>query len=512
MLFSYELKKILRRVSPLIVLTVIILTSMLSMSITYFCFTKEPTTTVNPSTEYAALEAKIKNWDEINRENFDKAFNNFSNDYRALNASTFDGKDLIKNYKKASASFATFYVEHYQDIAIKNKNIANYLLIQKEYIKEFNQIMTLLDSYFGMYLEDYPNDAARKKAITDGLKNTNPSWNDQTLETILNNLFFVQKISDSDKLELQTFFLNNPSKQTRNYTDAYNYAINRYWIAVASASEFDGKLSEYEGFDGYINISTSTKVCKLSEYRLSNPEKDFAAPFSFGNIFTKNSKQISLFDFVFNNLEITMLVVITLVTIWAGCAFFTDIQTKTLITPIAAGKKRAHIIISKMLVVLVLAIVTLLLFTGIYIAGGLLLFNASISPDILFLFNGTTPTFMSPANYFTVYFLSLIWKLLPFIALCGLFSFFKTKPFVIVGCTLLCYLIVFVLNACFGGFWFYQFIPLLGLEPIRYFGAELFLSPMPNTYNILYTVPAILLITIALYWALITKFKKHDFY
>ncbi|MBR4419181.1 MAG: hypothetical protein IKT33_04225 [Clostridia bacterium] len=512
MLFNYELKKILRRVSPLMVLTVIILTSMLSMSITYFCFTKEPTTTINPTTEYAALETKIKNWDEINRDNFDIAFNNFNNAYKALNASTFDGKDLIKNYKKASTSFATFYVEHYQNITNKNKNITNYLLIQKQYIDNFNQIMTSLDSYFSLYLEGYPNDEARKKAITDGLQNTNPSWNNQTLKTILNNLFFVQKISASDKLELQTFFSRNPSNQTRNYTDAYDYALNRYWTAIASASEYDGKLSEYEGFDGYINIATSSKAYKLAEYRLSNPEKNFTTPFSFGNIFTQNSKQISLFDFVFNNLEITMLIVLFLTIIWAGSAFFTDKQTKTLITPIATGKNRTHIILCKMTVVLVLAVTALLIFTGIFTASGLLLFNASISPDILFLFNGTTPAVMSPANYFAIYFLNLIWKLLPFIALCGLFSFIKTKPFVIIGCSLLCYLIVVILNACFGGLWLYQFIPLLGLDPIRYFGAELMLSPMPSTYNILYTVPVTLLITIGLYWALISKFKKHDFY
>ncbi len=512
MLFSYEIKKILRRVSPLMILNVILLTSMLTMSLTYFCFNKTPVATPNPVAKYMALENKIINWDEINRDNFDKAFDNFNKDYNALNASTFDGNNLIKNYKKASASFATFYIEYYQDITSSNQNIANYLLIQKEYVTKLNQIMESLDLYFNIHLEDYPTDEARKIAITNGLKNTNPSWNNETLETILNDLFFVQKISNTDKLELQTFFKTNPSNQNRNYTDAYDYAINRYWIAVASASEFDGKLSEYEGFDGYVNIAASTEAYKLAEYRLSEPEKDFVAPFSFGNIFSKNGKQVSLFDFLFTNLEMAYIVVIILVTIWACCAFFTDKQTKTVVAPIVAGKKRAHIIISKMLAVLVLAIIALLLFTGIYVTSALLLFKASISPDVLFLLNGTTQAVMSPANYFAVYFLSLIWKLLPFVAICGLFSFIKTKPFVIFGCTILSYLIVVVLNACFGGLWLYQFIPLLGLDPIRYFGAELMLSPMPSTYNILYTVPVTLLITIGLYWALIAKFKKYDFY
>ena len=105
----------------------------------------------------------------------------------------------------------------------------------------------------------------------------------------------------------------------------------------------------------------------------------------------------------------------------------------------------------------------------------------------------------------------MVFKFLHLIALCGLFSFTKTKPFVIIGFTTLVCIAVVALNFFLGGFWFYQFVPLLGLDPIRYFGAELLLAPMPSTYNILFTFPVMLVITIILYWILIRKFRSHDF-
>ena len=90
-----------------------------------------------------------------------------------------------------------------------------------------------------------------------------------------------------------------------------------------------------------------------------------------------------------------MIMVAILVMIWAASAFFTDTYQNTLITPITAGKNRSHIIVTKMMVVMLLAISTILIFTGIYLTAGVLIFRAYVSPDILFLFNGTTTVAMS---------------------------------------------------------------------------------------------------------------------
>jgi len=207
-----------------------------------------------------------------------------------------------------------------------------------------------------------------------------------------------------------------------------------------------------------------------------------------------------------------MIIISILIMIWAASVFFTDSYQNTLITPITAGKKRSTIILTKMLVVILLAVITILIFTGIYITAGLLLFRAYFSPDILFLLNGNSTIVMSAANYYVLYFLSLTFKVLPIIAVCGLVSFTKTKPFVIIGLTALIYTLVAILNISLSRFAFYEYVPLLGLNPINYCGAELLLSNMPNTYNIWLAFPTMFGITILLYLLLIQKFRRHDFY
>lgn len=508
MLFNYEFKKIWRRVSPLSVLIVLLVTSILTITLTCFFFNKAPTNNSDDvAANYAALATKINNWNTtLNRQEFEKAFDKFYLDYKKMNASTLDGKNLVENYNLANQSFQAFYADYYQHYiynGLENKT-TDYLLVQSKYADSFNQILEKLDQFF---TANYTTG----DGIIKGLKNTNPAWEDADLQTVLDNLFYVQTIAENDLTELKNFFANYPASQDYDYSNAYEYALNRYWVAVASNSHFTGDLSQYKGFSDYKDIATSTKACKLADYRLQQNNADYAKPFSFGKIYLSNG-QVSLFDFVFTNLEMAMFFIVLLTMIWTASAFFTDKYQSTLITPIAAGKKRSMIILTKITVVVILSALAFLILTGIYLASGLLIFKAYISPDILFLLNGTTPTVMSAANYFALYFLSSIFKLLPLIALCGLFSFIKSKPFVIIGLISFVYFVIIALNFFLGNFTFYQYVPLLGLDPIRYCGAELFLSPMPTTYNFWYTFPAMFSITVLLYILLIHKFRRHDFY
>jgi len=507
MLFGYEMKKIWRRVSPLLVLIVLAVTAVATVTITAIFFNRTPTAQADVSTQYAALESKIKNWnDTLDRSAFATTFDKFYNDYKTMNASTlYDLDKLVDNYNTAKTSFANFYWDYYRHyIYDNNQHIDDYLLVRANYIDKFDEILLQLDSFFDI------TEPTNDKIIT-ALKTTNTAWEDATLQTILDNLFFVQKITNEDLTVLQTFFNEHPANQpTVNYNTAYDYALNRYWLAISASSTYVGNLSEYTGFSDYQDVTTSTRACQLAEYRLTHGDEDYAAPFAFGNIFN-NSSQVSLFDFIFTNMEMAMLPMALLVMIWAACTFFTDNYQRTMIATVAAGKKRSTIILTKMSVILTLTAVGLLLLTGIYAVSGVLFFKAYVSPDILFLFNGTKAMTMSAINYFAIYFLDLIFKLLPLIAVCGLFSFAKNKPFVIVSLTTLICIIVVALNACLGGFAFYQFVPLMGLDPLRYFGAHLLLAPMPVTYNIWYTFPAMFAITVILYWILIHTFRRHDF-
>lgn len=508
MLFLYELKKIWRRVSPLAILIVLLVTSILTITLTSFFFNKAPAAAADVSAKYTNLASQINNWDTtLNRESFAEAFNEFYDDYKKMNASTFNGVGLVDNYKTAQTTFNDFFIEYYQKyINGEESKIANYLLVQKKHVSLLDEILTKLDAFFQA-------DFVTPEGIVKGLENTNNAWEDADLETILNDLFYVQTIEDDDLASLKEFFAAYPAGQEGiDYHDAYEYAVNKYWIAIESASEYSGHLSTYEGFTDYQNTTVSQQACKLAGYRLQHADKDFATPYTFGKIYNQQGEQVSLFDFVFTNMEMAMILVAILVIIWASSTFFTDQYQNTLITPITAGRKRSKIIIAKMLVVILLAVTAILILTGIYIAVGLICFDAYVSPDILFLLNGTSTSAMSSANYYVLYFFSLVFKMLPLIAICGLVSFSKAKPFLIMCISILVYGLVVTSNLFLSNYAFYEYIPLLGLNPINYCGAEPLLSTMPNTYNIWYTFPAMMGITALLYIWLIQKFRRHDFY
>lgn len=506
MLFGYELKKIWRRVSPILVLIILASTAIATTVLTLIFFNQAPVEPVDVSAEYAAMQTKIENWNNVNRSNFADTFDQFYQDYKAMNARTlYDTEQLVSKYQQAKSSFDDFYILYYDNPSYDvENNVGEYLLVRTEYFDAFKSVINQLKFFFD---ENY----ADNDAIINGLKFTNPSWHDANLQTIIKDLFFVQEISADDLADLQEIFVKHPANEPGyNYTDVYEYVRNRFNIAVATSSTYTGNLSDYDGFNNYRDVTTATRACDLAKYRLEHNTEDFAKPFTFGKIFN-NSQQVSLLDFVFTNLEMAMIPLVLLVMIWAACTFFTDHYQNTLIAPITAGKKRSTIILTKTSVILLLTVFALLLLTGIYTVCGLLFFHAYLSPSILFLFNGTTVMTMSALNYFAIYFLNLVFKLLPLIAICGLFSFVKNKPFVIIGFTTLICVAVVVLNALLGQFDFYQFIPLMGLDPIRYFGTQLLFAPMPNAYNIWYTFPVMSVITIVLYWSLIHIFRHHDF-
>jgi Flp pilus assembly protein protease CpaA len=66
-------------------------------------------------------------------------------------------------------------------------------------------------------------------------------------------------------------------------------------------------------------------------------------------------------------------------------------------------------------------------------------------------------------------------------------------------------------NALLGGFIFYQFIPLLALDPIKYFGAKLLMSPMPTDFHYLFTLPLFGALVIVGFFQLVYNFSKKDF-
>jgi hypothetical protein len=210
-------------------------------------------------------------------------------------------------------------------------------------------------------------------------------------------------------------------------------------------------------------------------------------------------------------MELAVIPLIILSTVLAAAAFFTDIHQNTIITALSARRGRRSIAVSKLSAVLIAAAGAALVLTAAYTIIGILFYNAGAADPTAYLFNGTEPAVMTSVNYYTVYFLSLILKLSVFIITAGLFSLSKAEPLYAVGLTLLTAIMIILTNAIFGGFLFYQFIPILAIDPINYFGATLFLSPMPPEFNILYTMPLFFAIVAVAIWQLIYNFRKRDF-
>jgi hypothetical protein len=194
-----------------------------------------------------------------------------------------------------------------------------------------------------------------------------------------------------------------------------------------------------------------------------------------------------------------------------SCAFFTDIYTQTIIESISSRRRRISVVISKILAVWLAMIFVILTLTAVYTVVGIFVFGAAANADIAALFSNKTPFVMSQVNYFVLYIISLLFKLSVFMLSAGLFSLSRARPAVIVALSLAVTAAIILCNALLGPFIFYQFIPLAALEPIKYFGAVLFMSPMPNAFNIWYTLPVMAAFVVVGFFQLVYNFSKKDF-
>lgn len=503
MLFSYELKKILKRIKPSILILLVIMIAATTTIITAMMFNHQPVT-LDRHNDYQELQTRILNWDTPRQTQIKDSYTEFYQKYCQLNASAAGASDIVvENYKQASSAFQTFYHHYEQFIYHDDKNqIASYLLVQPQYIEKLNDLMQQLKAFL------IDGSATKTYHQIIGELQVNQMWGDNTIPNILENIG-VQTLDAADLATLREHFKKYPAEQNNyNCTNAYTWASNQYWLALARSGTYTGHLHDY--FPDFIDTDTSTQNVAAAAYRLEHPDQDFANAFAFGNIYNTTG-QISLLDFMFTNLEMASIPFLIIVMILATCAFFTDTYRNTIITTVATTRKRSAVIITKTLVTFVLSALTLLGLTLVYLACGMLFFNPCLSPDILFFFNGNTLGVLSAVNYFVLYLLSLIWQILPYIALCGLFSFCKGKPQIIIGCTVLIWAVITTCNALLGNFSFYQYVPFLGLQPVRYLGAQLLLSPTPHGASLWYTAPIVLLLTIYLYGQLIHNFRHKDF-
>ncbi len=487
MLFLYELKKILKRISPMVIIVFIAATALLSIILTASFFNTKPGL-IDNSNEYIELSNTINNWDSSLPTDISNSFDIFYIEYEEMNASVYknDRTKIVTHYENAKQKFNDFYFTEYNP----NKD---HLLIPTTTL----DMETVLEK-----LNTFLTGTKDADQIIDALT-INKEWSSDSFKNTLSNL--ATPILKTEEITEIKNILSQPYSKER-----YDLAFHTYALGISQNSTFEGDLSNYKGFENFISTQDSTDQIAIASYILDNNlSGNYSTAFIFGNIYN-NQQDISLFDFMFTNLEMITIPLILLVIILSTCVFFTDLQQRTAITLLITKRKRTGIVFSKILAVVTISLLSLLLYSGLFAISGALFFGASTSPNLLFISAGSV-TEMTSINYFTVYFLSLLFKTLAFLLIAGLLSMSKNNPKIIVSLTFVISAVIIICNALLGGFDFYQYIPFFGLDPIKFFGTQMLLSPTPSSFNILYSFIPMAAIVVFLFTLLVYKFKRREF-
>ncbi|MDR1917392.1 MAG: hypothetical protein LBQ05_00180 [Christensenellaceae bacterium] len=496
MLLLFELKKIVRRISLFGILGFIIVTAMISVAITLLFFNDKPEN-ISYRTQYAELTAQL----DIGTWNAHRP---------TQSAIKFSLDEFHTAYKQLNTVASINGTDSPLYIAAKNSATQKFTIIKEEF-------ENLEPEYWLIFTGDLQKLTAATEILTDfyitgeiSLAQMNTEWETLKLSSIIDNMV-VQELSSAQLYELNelTTRLNDSDDGGNAYINcAYRLLYNSYALELDENTARN--LAEYTGFNEY-NHNAAVAAVTLNEYLLANNLYDSSAhPFTFGDIYNGNNT-VSLFDFIFTNLEIVGVPLVIITIIFMSCAFFTDIYTHTIIETVASRRRRISVIISKIFAVWVATFCVILGLIAIYVTVGILFTDATVGADIVALFNNDTPLVWTPANYFALYLLSLLFKLSVLMLSAGLFSLSRVRPSIIVGLSLLIAMAILLANALLGGIIFYQYIPILALEPIKYFGATLFMSQMPTAFNILYTFPILGAVVVVGFFQIVYNFSKRDF-
>lgn len=494
MLLLFELKKIIKRLSFWGIVGIVVAAALISMSVTLIFFRKEPAK-ADCRNAYANLSAQLQSnsWQTNSagqkglKDDFENKLGEFHTAYRELNTVTSTGVSADTEFADAYLKFLTF-ADAFEAV------IPQYWLF---HTGTYKAAEIEVDTLYGFFVEH-------------NLPLLNAYWEELTLFNVLKNML-PRELTDGQLAELNELIarLNNGSDGSTAYINAaYKILHNNY--ALSLDANFNRNLAEYTDFEHY-NKDTAKAEITLNEYLIEKNLYDTTAhAFVFGDIYN-GSNTVSLFDFIFTNLEIIGIPLAIIAIIFMSCAFFTDIYTQTIIESVSSRRRRISVIISKILAVWLAMIFVIVALTAIYTVVGILGFGAAANADIAALFNNKTPFVMKQVNYFVLYLLSILFKLSVFMLAAGLFSLSRARPTVIVGLSLAVTTAIILCNALLGASIFYQFVPLLAIEPIKYAGAELFMSPMPTAFNILYTLPVMAVFAAVGFFQLVYNFSKKDF-
>lgn len=305
-------------------------------------------------------------------------------------------------------------------------------------------------------------------------------------------------------------------------SEAYQSFINDSIILEISKNYTSNEFAKFYGYNiNEFNIYQYNERIATNKYYISNNvySNSFATNFSFN----QNSKnETSVYDFMYFSMEIST-IIITIFSMLLICSLITsETENGTIKLLLVRPYKRSKIMTAKLFATIFFTF-TFMLFSAILsFAGGYYIFGMS-NTNILAIFNSNTPIVISPLVLMIIDILSLFAEAIFFI-LIGLMIATLCKNYA--GSIYICLIFMitmYVLNALFGGAFWYSFFPSSNLHLFKYFGnaftslaessiiQNLIITPIQSSMNFLYSVLITFsysLIAIAISYAV---FNKRDF-
>ncbi|MCL2756080.1 MAG: hypothetical protein FWE45_03480 [Firmicutes bacterium] len=437
--------------------------------------------------------------------NLVNSYTNFINSWTTFSELPI-GSQLETEFPARRGTFNTFY-------DLYSANLLNTL----PFFIENSSFIEMRDSVERMYELFNPGDHATdqiggvRSEINQLVFNTNII---QTLENMT-----PQILTPGQQSELETLsntISSTTLSQSISYDVLYAYYNNKYFylrqqVNVAVASNTIQDVRGYYGFEYFGTTRLDAKLL-VARYLIDNERTslDYSIPFSFMG-FISPSNGVTIFDFIFSNLELAIIPLVLLIVYMSILVFNKDVNNGTSLFTIATRKSRFNIISSKILTLLILSLTGLLLLTTLYAVTGAIFIGSNSVPPILTTFNGTGIVIMQPLSIFLIYFLSLIFKLFSFAVIISIFSMMikKIKPLIILSSLII--VAVVLLNLFLSPFNFFRFIPTLALDFSIFWGIDSLWVTLPMNFNFWFVFPVMFGIIGLILFFIISKFNKKDF-
>lgn len=333
-----------------------------------------------------------------------------------------------------------------------------------------------------------------------------------------------------ERAENITLTVEHQSELLKVYENEIQPAIFIAYTAVKSSGtvgEFREKITRYENLANvsvnylqahHKNLQTDGRDTAnkadlaIDEFLIANRAStfDYSAPFSFMNVIHEPTGTTA-FDFVFNCFEIIAIPLIFFAVVVVIFCIYDDMKKHTIYQTLVSPQGRKRIIGAKFFAIMWTTVILMTVFFALFYATSVIMLGSTVPPAVLTVFGGQV-VIISPWALMFIYLGSLFFKIL-FFAVLTAFICLRANSMLSILVRALGYITAILLaNFFLSAFAFWQFIPILALEVVQYFGVKtMFISQAAAHYNLLFTVPVVLIAFVLLIFGTIKQFDARDF-